>query len=461
MKNVLAFTTLLLCALINYAQNQKPNIIYILADDLGYADLGCFGSKHIKTPVLDGLAANGLKLTRHYSTAVCAPSRAALMTGKHMGTCEIRGNKQDVTGYGQHPLSDTAITVAQLLKKAGYATALIGKWGLGEPGTSGDPHKKGFDMYYGYTDQVLAHNHYPEFLIKNGQKIPLANKVQYLDENAWHKGRGSYTTQKTQFSQDLFTLEALAFIEENKNKPFFLYYAPIIPHDNGEAPEGQKIESPTTEPYSAMPWTEDEKRYAASITYLDNEIGKLVTHLKKQNLLENTLIIFVSDNGPDRENVLNSTGGLRGIKRDMYEGGIRVPFIAYWQGKIKPNTVNTSPTTLWDFFPTACELAGVAPTPNNGESFAPLLQGKKWSSQRKHLYFELHDGGIKQAVVMGNWKAVRKNIEKGKPLPPIELYNLKNDPTEKIDVAKQNPVIVEKMEAIMKKEHTYNPLFNF
>lgn len=460
-KRLFALAFLAFSAVFPTFSQQKPNIIYILADDLGYADLGCFGSKKIKTPVLDALAAKGLKLTRHYSTAVCAPSRACLMTGKHLGNCEIRGNRQaPQTGYGQMPLSDTAVTVATVLKNAGYATAQIGKWGLGEPGSSGEPSKKGFDLYFGYTDQVLAHNHFPEFLIKNGSKVFLNNKVKYLDSADWHKGRGSYSLMKKDFSQDLFTAEALNFISAKKSNPFFIYFAPIIPHDNGEAPKGEMIESPTTEPYTNEKWTEDEKRYAASITYLDKEIGKIVAHLEKEGLDKNTLLVFVSDNGPKQSDIFESTGGLRGIKRDLYEGGLRVPFVAYWPGTIKAGLVSATPTALWDFMPTACELAKTTCPKTDGISLVPLFSGKN-TQKRDYLYFELYDGGNKQALLMGKWKAVRTKIEEGKPLPKLELYNLEIDPNETKDIAASNAAIVNKMEEIMKKEHSYNRVFGF
>lgn len=457
-----AFYTLFLCFMLfgkdTPTQKTKPNIIYILADDLGSADLACFGSKRIQTPNLDRMAAQGIKLTHHYSTGVCAPSRACLMTGKHLGHCEIRGNRQATTGYGQLPLSDTALTVAMLLKKAGYATALVGKWGLGEPGTSGDPSKKGFDHYFGYTDQVLAHNHFPEYLLRNGEKVFLKNEVQYQAPDSWAKGRGSVSTKKVEFSQDYFSKEVSSFISKNRKAPFFLYYAPIIPHDNGEAPAGEQIESPTTEPYNQMPWSGDEKRYAASITYLDREIGKLLNQLKKEGLDKKTLVVFVSDNGPKQRDAFESTGGLRGKKRDMYEGGIRVPFIARWPGKIKAGIESETPTALWDFLPTACELAGLAPPSTDGVSLIPLFQGKALA-KREYLYWELFDGGDKQAVRNGQWKAIRNGLKVGQPIPPMELYNLQKDPNEQQNVAGDNPEVVKRMEEIMRHEHWPSRVF--
>lgn len=459
-----AFYTLFLCFMLfgkdtTPAPKTKPNIIYILADDLGYADLGCFGSKRIKTPNLDQMAAQGIKLTHHYSTGVCAPSRACLMTGKHLGHCEIRGNRQATAGYGQLPLSDTALTVAMLLKKAGYATALVGKWGLGEPGTSGDPSKKGFDHYFGYTDQVLAHNHFPEYLLRNGEKVFLKNAVKYQAPDSWAKGRGSVSTKKVEFSQDYFSKEVSTFISKNRKNPFFLYYAPIIPHDNGEAPAGEQIESPTTEPYSQMPWSGDEKRYAASITYLDREIGKLLEQLKKEGLDKNTLVVFLSDNGPKQRDAFESTGGLRGQKRDMYEGGIRVPFIARWPGKIKAGTVNEAPSALWDLLPTACDLAQI-PIPKgvDGVSLLPVLQNQS-VPQREYLYWELFDGGNKQAVLMGQWKGIRNGLKIGQPIPPLELYNLQKDPLEQNNVALMFPEVAGKIEEVMRKARWPSSMF--
>lgn len=441
------------------AQKNKPNLIYILADDLGYADLGCFGSKRIQTPNLDRMAAQGMKLTRHYSTGVCAPSRACLMTGKHLGHCEIRGNRQAPSGIGQLPLSDTAQTIAMLLQKVGYATAMVGKWGLGDPGSSGDPLKKGFDHYFGYTDQVLAHNHFPEYLLRNGEKVFLKNEVQYLDATAWHKGLGSVSSKKVEYAQDLFSQEVASFIHQQHKRPFFLYYTPIIPHDNGEAPAGEQIESPTTAPYTQMDWSEDEKRYAASITYLDREIGKLLEQLKKEGLDKKTLVVFLSDNGPKQRDAFESTGGLRGQKRDMYEGGIRVPFIARWPGKIKAGTVNETPSALWDLLPTACDLAQI-PIPGavDGVSLLPVLQNQS-VPQREYLYWELFDGGNKQAVLMGQWKGIRNGLKTGQPLPPLELYNLQQDPSEQSNVASMFPEVVRKIEEVMRKERWPSSVF--
>jgi arylsulfatase A len=458
LKNIL---TLILISFLSasYAQ-KKPNIIYILADDLGYADLACFGSKRIKTPNLDQMAAEGMTLTRFYSTGVCAPSRAALMTGKHLGHCEIRGNRQNTPKFGQMPLSDSAQTIAMLLKNAGYSTALIGKWGIGEPGTSGDPNKKGFDLAYGYTDQVSAHNHWPEYLLRNGKKELLRNKVTYTKPDGWDLGRGSVSQEKVDYSQDFFTKEALDFMTKNKKKPFFLYFTPVIPHDNGEAPKGQMIESPTMEPYTnEVGWSDDDKRYAASITLLDREVGKLLAHLKKLNIDERTLVVFMSDNGPKQLDAFESAGTLRGIKRDPYEGGVRVPFIARWPNKIKAGTTSQQPAALWDLLPTACEVAGIQQPKVDGESLKALLLDSQ-SLKRKHLYFELHDGGNKQALIDGRWKGVRKGIKPGQSMPKLELYDLEKDPSEQHDVADVFPEICTEIESKMKQEHVPSKVFS-
>lgn len=423
--------------------DKKPNIIYIMADDLGYGDLGCYGQKLIQTPNIDLLAKEGMRFTDHYAgTSVCAPSRCVLITGKHMGNVAIRGNRQWLP-HGQAPLADSIVTVAEVLKTAGYVTGMIGKWGLGISGTEGDPNKQGWDYFYGYTDQVLAHNYWPEYLVKNGEKITLTNEVKYLDTTAWHKGYGSYSTVKKEYSNDLFTKEALNFIEREKDKPFLLYLPYTVPHNNGEALPGQKMEVPDFGIYTEKDWASDSLGYAAIITRLDRYVGEIVAKVDELGLAENTLIIFTSDNGPMQERTgytafFDSNGQLRGGKRDLYEGGIKVPFIAKWKSKIKAGAISEHPSYFTDFLATACEIAGIE-TPKNtdGISYLPTLLGRE---QPKHayLYFEFHEGGKSQAIRSGDWKAIRNNVFKEETVS-WELYHLSQDIGEQNDLAKENP----------------------
>jgi arylsulfatase A-like enzyme len=439
----------------------KPNIIYIMADDLGYNDLGCYGSPRIQTPNIDCMATEGIRFTRHYAgTSVCAPSRSALMTGQHTGHTPVRGNLQ-WEPYGQFPLPDNTVTVASLLKNAGYKTALIGKWGLGVENTSGDPHNQGFDSYYGYLCQVLAHNHAPECLIDNGKKIYPGNKVQYTDTSHWTKGLGSYPLEIKQFSQELFTNRALNFIEENRENPFFLYLSVVIPHDNGEAPEGKRYSDiPSFEPYENQPWTESEKGYAAMITYLDKDVGKILEKLKELGLDENTLVIFTSDNGGDApDSFYNECNQpFRGHKRDLYEGGIRVPFIARWSGKIQPQTVTNHFSAFWDFMPTVCDLAGVeSPENTDGISYLPTLLGQS-QPKHKHLYFEFHEQGGKQAVIKDNWKLIRLNVKMPEQTT-LELYNIETDISEQNNLAEQMPEKVAELLPLFEQNHTESEWF--
>jgi arylsulfatase A-like enzyme len=432
-----------------------------MADDMGYADLGCYGSKRIKTPNIDRLATEGVRFLNHYAgTTVCAPSRCSLMTGLTTGHCQVRGNMQ-WEPYGQVPLAENTVTVASKLKEAGYQTALIGKWGLGVEGTSGDPLKQGFDYMFGYLCQVLAHNHCPEYLMENGQKVYLENKVIWTDSTHWTKGLGSYPIERKQFSQELFTQKAIEFIETNQSKPFFLYFPVVIPHDNGQAPKGKKYSDiPSFAPYENEPWTESEKGYAAMITYLDNEVGKIMDKLKALGLDENTLIIFTSDNGdysPDGFSA-ESSFPFRGHKRDLYEGGIRVPFIARWAGKIAPDSESSHVSAFWDFLPTACELAGIQkPEEGDGISYLPELLGKK---QQKHasLYFEFHEDGGKQAIIKDSWKCIRLNLTIQED-PIIELYNLKDDIREQNNLASQFPEKVTELVTLMEEGRTENDHF--
>jgi len=431
---------------------SKPNIIFILADDLGYGDLGCYGQDEIKTPNLDRMAAEGMRFTDHYAgSTVCAPSRCALMTGLHTGHCLVRGN-------GRVPLRPEDVTVAELLKQAGYNTGVIGKWGLGEAGTTGIPNRQGFDYWFGYLNQRHAHNYWPEFLWRNKQKVELANEVNHIIGGS-DRSPGGVATNRVEYSHDLFTGEALTFVERNKSGPFFLYLAYTIPHANNEA--GNKgMEVPSFGQYSDKDWPEPQKGHAAMITRMDRDISRLFMKLKALGIDENTLVVFSSDNGPHREggndpDFNDSNGPLRGIKRDLYEGGIRVPMIARWPGKIKAGSLSRHVSAFWDFLPTCCELAGVAiPRGLDGISIVSTLFGRD-QKQKKHefLYWEFHEQGKKQAVRMSNWKGVRLNVTKN-PDGPIELYNLKEDIEEMHNVADQHPEIVAKIANYMKTART-------
>jgi arylsulfatase A-like enzyme len=434
------------------ARKKKPNIIFILADDLGYGDLGCYGQKTIKTPNIDKLAEEGMRFTDHYAgSTVCAPSRCCLMTGYHTGHTLIRGN-------ANVPLRPSDVTVAELLKKAGYTTGIIGKWGLGEADSTGIPNKQGFDYWLGYLNQRHAHNYYPEYLWKNEEKFMLKNEVNHVIGGR-DRTPGGVATKRVEYSHDLFAADALRFVERNKNRPFFLYLALTIPHANNEA--GNKgMEVPSLEPYADKEWPEPQKAHAAMITRMDGDVGRLMAKLKKLKLDNNTLVMFSSDNGPHKEGggdpaFFNSSGPLKGYKRALYEGGIRVPLIARWPGKIKAGSVSHHISAFWDFLPTCCDLVGVkAPEGIDGISMLPTLLGKS-GEQREHeyLYWEFHEQGKRQAVRMGDWKGIRQNVAKD-PNGPIELYNLKNDIGEKDNVAARHPRIVAKIEAYMKTART-------
>ena len=420
-------------------KETPPNIIFILADDLGYGDLGCYGQKVIRTPNLDRMAAEGMRFTQHYAgSTVCAPSRCVLMTGLHTGHAYIRGNSE-VRPMGQIPLPADTATVAKLLKKAGYTTGLIGKWGLGGPDSTGLPTRQGFDYFFGYLCQRHAHNYYPEFLFRNEERVPLeGNKIAEPRPD----GAG-VAVERAQYSHDLFAQEALSFVERNRERPFFLYLALTIPHANNEA--GQKgMEVPSLEPYEKEDWPDPEKGRAAMITRMDRDIGRLLGKLKELGLDEKTLLLFSSDNGPHREGgsdpaFFNSSGPLRGNKRDLYEGGIRVPLIARWPGRVEADSVSDHVSAFWDFLPTCAELVG-SERPNriDGISMLPTLLAQT-DKQKSHefLYWEFHERGVTQAVRMGDWKAVYFR----KP-GRFELYNLKADLAERSDVAQKHPETV-------------------
>ena len=441
-------------------QETKPNIIYIYADDSGYGDIGCYGQELIQTPAIDRMAVQGMRFTQHYSgSPVCAPARCNLMTGKHNGHSYIRANER-VEPHGQIPLEANSVMLSEKLKEAGYATACIGKWGLGIENTVGDPNKRGFDLFYGYYDQVLAHNHFPEYLHRNGKKILLKNEAIWKDTTHWTKGWGSYSTRKEEWTQDLFLKEALGFIEQNAGKPFFLYLPVVIPHVNGEAPKGFKHEAPILEMYENKPWSREEKSYASGLTTLDSHINIILDKLKGLGLDKNTLVIFTSDNGKESQ-IFENNSKLKGGKRDLYEGGIRMPHVAYWPGKIKPGIVSNHLSAQYDFMATACEIAGTQCPLTDGISYLPTLTGKK-QKEHDYLYFEYVTGSGQKALRMKKWKAVQLNIHENEN-SPIELYNMESDISETKDVAGENPDIIKMVKEIFNKEHikSKNPKFQF
>ncbi len=431
---------------------QRPNIIWIMADDLGYGDLGCYGQQVIQTPNLDRLASEGVKFTQCYAgSTVCAPSRCALMTGLHTGHCWIRGN-------ARIPLRPEDVTVAELLKDAGYTTGLIGKWGLGNEDTTGIPNKQGFDYFFGYLDQGHAHNYYPEFLWRNEERVPLKGNV----ESKTDKG---VAVQKAIYSHDLFAQEALDFVEKHRDEPFFLYLALTTPHANNEGGRatGNGMEVPDYGPYADQDWPDPQKGQAAMITRMDRDIGRLMDRLKALGLDENTIVFFTSDNGTHKEGgadpeFFHSSGPLRGYKRDLYEGGIRVPMIVQWTGKLNPGQTSDQVWAFWDFLPTAVELAGgTAPDDIDGVSMMQTLRLlgiggiKRMQLQHEYLYWEFHERGFKQAVRTGDWKAVRPGVGQ-----PLELYDLSKDIGETTNVADQHPDVVARIEDYLKTARTEN-----
>ena len=412
---------------------KKPNIVFILADDAGIGDFSAYGCKYGVTPNIDCLAAQGMKFTRAYSgSAVCAPSRCVLMTGQHTGHTLRRSNQSK---DGLLSLPATQATVARLLHDAGYATGGFGKWGLGNPGTTGVPENEGFDLFFGYYDQKHAHDYYTDYLVRNSVNVP----YQQSGKHTWED-----------YSHTRIADETLKFIEKNKDRPFFCYAAWTPPHQDYVIPDNA--------PYSDKPWSETDRNYAAMIALLDKDIGRVMQKLKDLGIAENTLLIFSSDNGANDEFVesLQSTGGLRGYKRLLYEGGIRAPFIARWPGKIQPGSTSDLLTTFVDFMPTAAELAGVPiPSGMDGISILPTLLGQNQSKQHEALYFEIYETFFQQSVRWGDWKGYRLGTK-----APLELYDLKSDPAEKQNLAAAHPDVVQKIEAIMTSEHTPSPHYD-
>ena len=426
---------------------KQPNIIYILLDDAGYGDLNCYGQTKFSTPNIDRLAAEGLRFTDHYSgSTVCAPTRCSLMTGVHTGHCYVRGNRE-VKPEGQAPIPGDTVTLAKLLQKAGYVTGGFGKWGLGAPGSEGAPERQGFDHFYGYNCQRQAHNYYPTHLWNNTHKVPLDGKT---------------------YAHDLIMDESLKFVRANKRGPFFCFLPVTIPHAAMHVPE--EYAAPFREKfpefkdkigrYAGPSIKNPIAAFAGMMVKIDQDVGRLMTLLAELQIEENTLVLLSSDNGPHREGghdptFFNSNAGLRGFKRDLYEGGIRAPLIARWPGKITAGTESDHISAQWDMLPTFCEFAGTdTPDGGDGVSLVSTLLGKS-DQQKKHkyLYWEFFEQGGKRAVRFGNWKTVQQNLHKTSD-GPIELFDLQRDRSETNDVAQKHPDVIAKAKQYFAAAHT-------
>lgn len=465
-------TILLLCCFGFLSAQQKPNIIYIYADDLGYGELGAYGQQKIKTPHLDKLAATGMRFTDHYTAApVCAAARCMLLTGKNAGKAYIRGNYEmggftDDTEGGQMPLHDGTFTIAHLMKQAGYVTGAIGKWGLGMHYTTGSPNKQGFDYFYGMLDQKQAHNYYPTHLWENDKWDTLDNPFIFVHQTI---PVGSPDSLFNKFVGKEYVLDKMGdktieFLKKNKQKPFFLYLPYVSPHASLQAPK-EAVDAYKDlfddKPYYGQngycPVKYPKATYAAMITYLDKQVGRVMAALKELGLDKNTIVMFSSDNGPTFDvagidtKFFNSTGGLRGRKQDLYEGGIREPFIVNWPGKIKAGTVSNHVSVQYDMMATLADLTHVKAPTNDGLSFLPELLGKP-QPQHKYLYFEFPEKNGQVAIRMGRWKGVRSDL-KNHPDAPWEIYDLENDKAESIDVSAQHPELIKQFNEIQKAEH--------
>ncbi|MEM8900365.1 MAG: arylsulfatase [Bacteroidota bacterium] len=435
---------------------SRPNIIYIIADDLGYGDLGVYGQTLITTPNIDQLAAGGMRFTQHYSgSTVCAPSRAVLMTGKHTGHTVVRGNRE-IKPEGQFPMADSVYTLAEMFREAGYSTAAFGKWGLGFPGSEGDPNRQGFDTFFGYNCQRHAHTYYPDYLWSNQTKAGIM-------ENA--DGKQQVHSADLIQEQILHYLRGRGRIDASvERQPFFLFLPMTMPHAALQIPEeyrasyeGKFEEIPQPDGY--YPGVEKPKStFAAMVSTVDAHVGQIVQLLDSMGIRENTLIMFTSDNGPHEEGgadpaFFDSNGPYRGVKRDLYEGGVRVPFIANWPGKISSGTTSDHVSAFWDIFPTMAEIIEVnKPEGTDGLSLVPTLMGEENQEVHGHLYWEFHEQGGKQAVRQGKWKGVRLNVGKD-PEPVLELYDLEKDPGETQNLAEEFPEKMAELTALMENSH--------
>ncbi len=457
---------------------KPPNIVYVMADDLGYGEVGCFGQTKIPTPNIDKLADQGIKMTRAYSASpVCAPTRCSLLTGKHQGHAAIRGNVEQ-GGFGpndtegQSPLPGSETTIAELLKKRGYTSALVGKWGLGGPSPGQTPLSHGFDYFCGYLCQRRAHNYFPTYLWRNNQPDLLGNRIfdvhpkpipALASDDEYYQRYQDKTYSPAKLAE-----ESVAFIKRSKGKPFFLYYAPTLPHVSLQAPLDWISKFPRDwdpKPYLGtagyVPNPRPHATYAAMIAYLDDTIGKIMKALDETGAAENTLIIVTSDNGPTNvggvdPKFFNSAGGLRGGKMDLYEGGIRMPYVARWPGHIKPRTTSSHINVCYDALATLCDVAGVRPPRTDGLSYLPSLIGGK-QPERDYVYFEYPEASSMQAVIFGNFKVIRPNLTKQPS--KIEVYDLAIDPAESRDLSAARPDVVKRAQAIFEKEHHPNKIF--
>ncbi len=439
---------------------MPPNIIYILVDDLGYGDLGCYGQKILKTPNIDQLAAEGMMFMQHYAgSTVCGPSRASLLTGKHTGHTSVRGNQPP----GQL-LASEEVTIPEALKSAGYTTGIIGKWGVGHPPPPNDPALNGFDHAYGYINMWHAHNFYPEFLYLNGEKKSLAGNEtdrSFDYPKTMPEGTG-VAKRKLTYALDEFQDDALSFIEANRDTTFFLYLALNAPHANNEAGNylGDGMEVPSYGQYAERDWPNPEKGFAAMIELIDGMVGEVVSKLQETGIDEKTLVVFTSDNGPHQEgghkaDFFDSNGPLRGKKRDLYEGGIRMPMLARWPGKIGAGSSTDHISAFWDVLPTFCDLAQTStPKGIDGKSFLPTLLGQAGQEAHEYLYWEFYEAGGKQAIRKGDWKLVKLNLKDPEKVVETELYQMTTDSSEIRNVAGKHLGKVEELEALLQEAHT-------